>query len=181
MSPKKILIVDFGSQFTQLIARRIRELGVYSEIISHKKKIKFKESDISGLILSGGPLSVYQKKKVNFDKKIFKQKIPILGICFGHQIISKEFGGKVRESKYREFGLVKIKKIADSELTNNFFTKKGNSNVWMSHSDQVVKLPKNFKIVGSSENSKLSIIENKKKKSLWNSISSGSYSYSKWK
>ena len=163
MSPKKILIVDFGSQFTQLIARRIRELGVYSEIISHKKKIKFKESDISGLILSGGPLSVYQKKKVNFDKKIFKQKIPILGICFGHQIISKEFGGKVRESKYREFGLVKIKKIADSELTNNFFTKKGNSNVWMSHSDQVVKLPKNFKIVGSSENSKLSIIENKKK------------------
>ena len=63
MSPKKILIVDFGSQFTQLIARRIRELGVYSEIISHKKKIKFKESEISGLILSGGPLSVYQKKK----------------------------------------------------------------------------------------------------------------------
>ena len=110
MSLKKIIIIDFGSQFTQLIARRVRELGVYSEILSHKKKINFNDNNISGIILSGGPLNVYQTSKVKFDKKILNQKIPILGICFGHQIISKELGGKVKKSKHREFGLVKIKK-----------------------------------------------------------------------
>ena len=105
MSLKKILIIDFGSQFTQLIARRVRELGVYSEIISHKKKINFSNKDVIGIILSGGPLNVYQTKKVSFDKKILNQDIPVLGICFGHQIISKELGGKVKKSKFREFGL----------------------------------------------------------------------------
>ena len=161
MSLKKIIIIDFGSQFTQLIARRVRELGVYSEILSHKKKINFNDNNISGIILSGGPLNVYQTSKVKFDKKILNQKIPILGICFGHQIISKELGGKVKKSKYREFGLVKIKKKRDSTLTINFFNKKGTNNVWMSHSDQVTKLPKNFQMVASSDNAKFCIIQNK--------------------
>ena len=86
----KILIVDFGSQFTQLIARRIREIGVFSEIISHKK-IKTKDIDhtVKGIILSGGPLNVYQINKYSFDKKILLLNIPVLGICFGHQILSK--------------------------------------------------------------------------------------------
>ena len=123
MSLKKILIIDFGSQFTQLIARRVRELGVYSEIISHKKKINFSNKDVIGIILSGGPLNVYQTKKVSFDKKILNQDIPVLGICFGHQIISKELGGKVKQSKFREFGLVNIKKNKESVLTRNFLTK----------------------------------------------------------
>ena len=92
MSLKKIIIIDFGSQFTQLIARRIRELGVYSEIISHKTKVELNK-DIKGIILSGGPLNVYQTKKVGFDKKILSIGIPVLGICFGHQIISKVLGG----------------------------------------------------------------------------------------
>ncbi len=161
MSLKKIIIIDFGSQFTQLIARRVRELGVYSEILSHKKKINFNDNNVSGIILSGGPLNVYQTSKVKFDKKILNQKIPILGICFGHQIISKELGGKVKKSKYREFGLVKIKKKRDSTLTINFFNKKGTNNVWMSHSDQVTKLPKNFQMVASSDNAKFCIIQNK--------------------
>jgi len=161
MSLKKIIIIDFGSQFTQLIARRVRELGVYSEILSHKKKINFNDNNVSGIILSGGPLNVYQTSKVKFDKKILNQKIPILGICFGHQIISKELGGKVKKSKHREFGLVKIKKKRDSTLTINFFNKKGTNNVWMSHSDQVTKLPKNFQMVASSDNAKYCIIQNK--------------------
>ena len=161
MSLKKIIIIDFGSQFTQLIARRVRELGVYSEILSHKKKINFNDNNVSGIILSGGPLNVYQTSKVKFDKKILNQKIPILGICFGHQIISKELGGKVKKSKHREFGLVKIKKKRDSTLTVNFFNKKGTNNVWMSHSDQVTKLPKNFQMVASSDNAKFCIIQNK--------------------
>ena len=164
MSLKKILIIDFGSQFTQLIARRVRELGVYSEIISHKKKINFYNQDVIGIILSGGPLNVYQTKKVSFDKKILNQDIPVLGICFGHQIISKELGGKVKQSKFREFGLVNIKKNKESVLTRNFFNKDGKNNVWMSHSDQVTKLPKNFEKVASSTNSKFCIIQNKYKK-----------------
>ena len=163
VSLKKIIIIDFGSQFTQLIARRVRELGVYSEIVSHKKKINLKRDDIIGFILSGGPLNVYQTKKVSFDKQILDLGIPILGICFGHQIISKELGGKVKESKHREFGLAQIKQIKNSALTKNFFNKKRNNNVWMSHSDQVTKLPRSFETVASSTNSKFCIIQNKSK------------------
>ena len=109
LSLNKILIIDFGSQFTQLIARRIRELGVFSEIISHKKiKNKNINNSIKGIILSGGPLNVYEINKYSFDKKIILNEIPVLGICFGHQILSKLNGGKVKQSKHREFGLAKI-------------------------------------------------------------------------
>ena len=90
----KILIIDFGSQFTQLIARRTRELGVFSEIISHKKITNDKiDQTIKGIILSGGPLNVYESNKYSFDKKILFKGIPVLGICFGHQILSKVMGG----------------------------------------------------------------------------------------
>ena len=162
----KIIIIDFGSQFTQLITRRIRELGVFSEIISHKKVDikKFKKDSIRGVILSGGPLNVYQKDKFSFDKRILKLGIPILGICFGHQILSQILGGKVKKSKLREFGLAEIHKKSNSLLTKNFFNKKNKNNVWMSHADQVSKMPKNFKIIASSKDSKLTIIEDVKKK-----------------
>ena len=161
----KILIIDFGSQFTQLIARRIRELGVYSEIISHKKLgSNLNKADVKGIILSGGPLNVYQSKKVKFRKDIFKWKIPILGICFGHQVISKELGGRVKKAKSREFGLAKLKRIRECKLTDNFFDKNGLNNVWMSHSDEVIKLAKGFKIVAKTETSKFSVVENSIKK-----------------
>ena len=126
----KILIVDFGSQFTQLIARKIRELGIYCEIISHKKIEKFKkfEKNIKGIVLSGGPLNVYESKKVKFNSKILKLGVPILGICFGHQIISKAMGGRVRSSKHREFGLAEVKETRKSILTKNFFSK-GNQKI----------------------------------------------------
>jgi len=161
----KILIIDFGSQFTQLIARRIRELGVYSEIISHKQisNLDKLKKNVQGLVFSGGPLNVYESKKIKFNKEILTLGIPILGICFGHQMISKELGGKVKQSKNREFGLVKIKKLKNSLLTKNFFNKNDINGVWMSHADQVIKLPKNFKPIASSESSKLCMIENKKK------------------
>ncbi len=160
----KILIIDFGSQFTQLIARRIRESGVYSEIISHKKvKNKNIDNSIKGIILSGGPLNVYQINKYSFDKRIIENQIPVLGICFGHQILSKLNGGRVKQSKYREFGLANIRKKRESILTKNFFNKKNINKVWMSHADQVSKLPNNFNVIASSQNSKFAIIENKKK------------------
>ena len=161
----KILIIDFGSQFTQLIARRIRELGVFSEIVSHKKirSIDINRS-VRGIILSGGPLNVYQINKYSFDKKILKLSIPVLGICFGHQILSKLNGGRVKQSKHREFGLANIYKKRDSLLTKNFYGVKKTKEVWMSHADQVSKLPKNFKVIASSTNSKYAIVENKQKK-----------------
>ena len=160
----KILIIDFGSQFTQLIARRIRESGVYSEIISHKKvKNKNIDNSIKGIILSGGPLNVYQINKYSFDKRIIENQIPVLGICFGHQILSKLNGGRVKQSKYREFGLANIRKMRESILIKNFFNKKNINKVWMSHADQVSNLPKNFIVIASSQNSKFAIIENKKK------------------
>ena len=121
-SLNKILIIDFGSQFTQLIARRIRELGVFSEIVSHKKiKNKNIDNTVKGIILSGGPLNVYQIKKYSFDKEIIKNKIPILGICFGHQILSKLNGGRVKHSKYREFGLANIYEKKKKFSNKKFF------------------------------------------------------------
>ena len=161
----KILIIDFGSQFTQLIARRIRELGVFSKIISHKKvKKKNIDKTIKGIVLSGGPLNVYEINKYSFDKKLIENGLPVLGICFGHQILSKLNGGKVKQSKHREFGLANIFKIKNSILINKFFNKKKTIKVWMSHADQVSKLPKDFKKIASSENSQFAIVENTSKK-----------------
>ncbi len=161
----KVVIIDFGSQFTQLIARRIRELGVFSEIVSHKKiKTSGINQSVRGIILSGGPLNVYQINKYSFDKKILELNIPILGICFGHQILSKLNGGSVRQSKHREFGLANIFKKKDSLLTKNYYGVKKTKEVWMSHADQVSKLPKNFQVIASSTNSKYAIVENKLKK-----------------
>ena len=161
----KILIVDFGSQFTQLIARRIRELGVYSEIISHKKlKSKIDKKSIKGIILSGGPLNVYQSKKVKFNNVILKWGIPILGICFGHQVISKQLGGRVKQAKSREFGLATLKKLKNSDLTKKFFKKNSSNTVWMSHADEVTKLANGFTVIAKTETSKYSIVENLSKK-----------------
>ena len=161
-SLNKILIVDFGSQFTQLIARRVRELGVFSHILSHKKiKINQINQSVKGIILSGGPLNVYQINKYSFDKRILELNVPVLGICFGHQILSKLNGGRVKQSKYREFGLANLIKKNNSLLTDNFFGRKKSKVVWMSHADQVSKLPKNFRVIASSSNSKFAIVENK--------------------
>ena len=102
---EKILILDFGSQYTQLIARRVREIGVFSEIVSHK--ISYKEilkSNPKGIILSGGPESVYTKKTLKIDTKILESNIPILGICYGMQLIAQHFKGKVKTSNKSEFG-----------------------------------------------------------------------------
>ena len=100
---EKIIIIDFGSQVTKLIARRVRELGVYSEIITPKALIKLKDfKEVKGIILSGGPSTVTSSKFQSVPKDIFKRKIPILGICYGLQLIAKLFGGKIQPSKKEE-------------------------------------------------------------------------------
>ena len=160
----KVLIIDFGSQVTKLIARRIRELGVYSEIITPKNLIKLKKfNNIKGLILSGGPSTVTSTNFQSVPKDIFEKKIPILGICYGLQLIAKIFGGKIKSSKKkREFGRAILIKQNTSLLTKNFLNNK--RIVWMSHEDAVVKLPKKFKLIASTKESKLTIIENTKDK-----------------
>ena len=160
----KVIIIDFGSQVTKLIARRIRDLGVYSEIVTPKEIIKIKNfNNIKGLVLSGGPSTVTERNFQSIPKEIFKKKIPILGICYGLQLIAKVFGGKIKPSKKRrEFGRAFLYKKNKSLLTNKFLSSK--KSVWMSHEDAVVKLPKNFKIIASTKNSKLTIIENSKNK-----------------
>ena len=157
---EKIVIIDFGSQFTQLVARKIRELGAYSEIINPNniKKLN-RDNYIKGVILSGGPLSITNKKGLKLDNSVINLKVPILGICYGHQILAKKFGGRIKISKNREFGKAEIKSKSKSLITKNFFNKK-RSVVWMSHQDVVQRLPPGFKSVGSSTNSKFAIIAN---------------------
>ena len=160
----KVLIIDFGSQVTKLIARRIGDLGVYSEIITPEELVKLKNyQNIKGLVLSGGPSTVTKENFQSIPKKIFEKKIPVLGICYGLQLIAKIFGGKIKPSKKRrEFGRAFLFNRQNSILTKNFFNSK--KSVWMSHEDAVVKLPRHFKTIASTKDSKYTIIENSQKK-----------------
>ena len=165
LNKDKIIIVDFGSQFTKLIARRIREYSVFSEILTIKdlkKNIIFQ--NVKGIILSGGPATVTKNLFPKIPNKIFNLNIPILGICYGLQLIVKQFRGKVKSNlKKREFGRAILSKKKNSLLTKNFF-KKNKSSVWMSHQDSASKLPLGFSKIASTNQSELTIIENKKKK-----------------
>ena len=161
---EKIVIIDFGSQFTQLIARKVREAGVYSEIINFNRVRDLKNNkSIKGIILSGGPLTTANNNSISLDDHIIGLNLPILGICYGHQILAKKFGGKVKISKTREFGKAIVKSKLKSPITKNFFKHKSNQ-VWMSHQDIVYKIPPGFKKIASSDNSKFAIVSNEKKK-----------------
>ena len=158
-----IIILDFGSQYTQLIARRIREIGVYSLVKPYNISI----SEIirlapKGIIFSGGPNSVNTRKILKPNKKIFSLGIPILGICYGMQLIAREFGGKVVKSLKKEFGHSTFKINKKSQLFDGC-DKDNTHDVWMSHADKVEIIPSNFISIGNSSNSKISALENEKK------------------
>ncbi len=165
LKKEKIVVVDFGSQVTKLIARRIRDFNVLSEIITISELESLKSfENIKGLILSGGPATVTSQKFPSIPKKVFSLKIPILGICYGLQLIAKNFGGKIQSTmKKREFGRAILYSKQKSKLTKNFF-KKQKIDVWMSHQDTVYKLPKGFTKIASTKYSPLTIIENQKAK-----------------
>jgi GMP synthase (glutamine-hydrolysing) len=157
-----IAVLDFGSQYTQLIARRVRELSVYSEIhpynIEYEKLMEFKPS---GIILSGGPDSVYMDSAPHPDKRIYASGVPILGICYGMQVSALLLGGKVEGKKKREYGYAKIEFFDHSEL----FKDLGKSeDVWMSHGDHVTGLPKGFRKIGSTQDLEIAAMENNKDK-----------------
>jgi len=160
----KIIIIDFGSQVTKLIARRIRECSVFSEILTLKDLKKNNVlQNVKGIILSGGPSTVTKNLFPKIPNKIFNSNIPILGICYGLQLIVKHFKGKVKTNiKKREFGRAVLTKKKYSLLTKNFF-QKNKSIVWMSHQDSVYKLPSSFSKIASTNQSEMTIIENKEK------------------
>ena len=161
----KIIIIDFGSQVTKLIARRIREYSVLSEVLTLKdlKKINIFHN-IKGIILSGGPSTVTKKSFPKIPNEVFNSNIPILGICYGLQLIMKHFKGRVKENiKKREFGRAILIEKKISLLTKNFFSK-NKSVVWMSHQDSVHKLASGFSKIASTSKSAMTIVENKKRK-----------------
>ena len=159
-----ILIIDYGSQYTQLIARRLRELNVFCTVYPYNKisiKIIHKLKP-SGIILSGGPNSVLDRKAPKLKNFILKLSIPILGICYGLQLICSHLGGKLHKSKSREYGYALISIIKKSILLDGL--KKNKNQVWMSHGDHVVKTPNEFQITSKSNSNLISSIENKKNK-----------------
>lgn len=146
-----MLVLDFGSQYTQLIARRLREFGVYTEIVPYFESIdSIKAKNPKGIILSGGPASVYEEGAYKPDNKVFELGIPVLGICYGMQYIAYHFGGAVVRAKEQEFGKAQLEILAPD--TALFANVKNNSIVWMSHADKVEKIPQGFSELAKSGN-----------------------------
>jgi GMP synthase (glutamine-hydrolysing) len=158
-----ILIIDYGSQYTQLIARKIREQNIYCVVHPYNKigSIILNDKNLSGIILSGGPNSVKDKKSPKLDKKILELNIPILGICYGLQLLCNEFKCNIGQSNSREYGHSLITLQNKSTLFRGI---KKNNQVWMSHGDHIEKVPKNFMITSLSNKGIISSIENKNKK-----------------
>jgi GMP synthase (glutamine-hydrolysing) len=144
---EKILILDFGSQYTQLIARAVREANVYCEIIPYHKKFEI-EPGLKGIILSGSPFSVNEEKAPDVDVESFIEKVPVLGICYGAQLTAKRFGGLVAKSNKREYGRALLHKQKDDIIFKDVAER---SQVWMSHSDTIKELPKGFELLGTTE------------------------------
>lgn len=152
----QIIVLDFGSQYTQLIARRLREMGVYTEIVPYFEKLdSLRAKNPRGIVLSGGPASVYEKDAFKPDLGIFTLGIPILGICYGMQFIAHFFGGRVAKSSAQEFGKAHLRILETSGI---FADIKQDSIVWMSHSDKVIALPEGFSALARSENSEICAI-----------------------
>ena len=149
----KILIVDFGSQVTQLIARRVREERVYSEIVPFQSAAKaFREMKPRGVILSGGPASVTEDVSPRAPQEIFEAGVPVLGICYGEQAMAAQLGGEVEGGHHREFGRAEVEVVTDSPLFEGVWRKGERYPVWMSHGDRVTRLPAGFEVIGTSAN-----------------------------
>ncbi|MFN3528063.1 MAG: glutamine-hydrolyzing GMP synthase, partial [Candidatus Altarchaeaceae archaeon] len=162
----KIVVLDFGGQYCHLISRRIRELNVYCEILPGNVKVEIleemiKNENLKGIILSGGAMSVYDENSIKCDKEIFNLNIPILGICYGHQLIAYLNNGLVEKGEKGEFGITKCKILKESLLFSGIDNE---FNVWMSHYDIVKKIPDEFEIIAETENCKIAAFENKNKK-----------------
>jgi GMP synthase (glutamine-hydrolysing) len=158
----KIVILDFGSQYTQVIARRVRECRVYSEILPFWTECSsLRALGPKGIILSGGPASVYAPKAPKLDKEIYQLGVPILGICYGLQLLAVDLGGNVERSAQREYGPGKLRVDRRSDL---FHGLPAELDVWNSHGDKITKLPKGFRALGRTENSLNAVIGDAKRR-----------------
>jgi GMP synthase (glutamine-hydrolysing) len=157
---EKILILDFGSQYTQLIGRAVREANVYCEIIPFNKSISFSK-DIKGIILSGSPFSVNETGAPIVDLSLITAKVPVLGICYGAQLIAKEYGGVVEKSDKREYGRSKLLIKDPGSLLAEI---SADSDVWMSHSDTIKKIPESFSVSASTHNIPVAAFSNEQDK-----------------
>lgn len=156
-----VIIVDFGAQYSQLIARRVREANIYCEIVPYTSTIdKIKAKNPTGIILSGGPASVYENNAPAVDKEIFNIGVPILGICYGGQLIAQSFGGTVKRANSREYGKVELKTSTNDGLFKDI---PQDSLVWMSHTDYIQKCPENFKITAYSDTCPVCAMQNDEK------------------
>jgi len=161
----KILIVDFGSQVTQLIARRVREEGVYSEIVPFQNaEAAFAAMRPKGVILSGGPASVLDQGAPLAPATIYQSGVPVLGICYGEQAMAVQLGGKVEAGHHREFGRAEVEVVEDNALFDGVWTKGQKYPVWMSHGDRVTVLPKGFKVLATSPNAPIAVIGDEARK-----------------
>jgi GMP synthase (glutamine-hydrolysing) len=161
----KILILDFGSQYTQLIARRIRECQIYSEIHPFNLPVeKVRSLSPKGIILSGGPASVYERDAPQCDPTLLRMGIPILGICYGMQLIGHLLGGEVTHSEKREYGKAKVIIDRAGKLFKNLGRKGGQFDVWMSHGDQIRRLPRGFQALAHSKSTPFAAIEDSQKR-----------------
>lgn len=161
----KILILDFGSQTTQLIARRVRELGVYCEIYACDVEPELiNKFNPNGIILSGGPSSVTVDYSYRAPGIVFELGCPVLGICYGMQTMAEQLAGKVESSNYREFGHAILNKEVDCKLFQDIFTDADPVSIWMSHGDKVVELPKGFVVSASSKYAPIAAMSNESKK-----------------
>ncbi len=155
----KILIVDFGSQVTQLIARRVREEKVYCEIVPFQKaESAFREMRPKGVILSGGPASVFDKDAPLAPPAIFEAGVPVLGICYGEQAMAVQLGGKVEGGHHREFGRAEVQIVSPTALIDGVWEVGQKYPVWMSHGDRVTAPPTGFKVIGTSPNAPIAMI-----------------------
>src|SRR4029077_6467958 len=149
----KVLIVDFGSQVTQLIARRGRDDGVYSEIVPFQKaEAAFAAMKPKAVILSGGPASVLDADAPLAPPALYRAGVPVLGICYGEQAMAHQLGGEVEGGHHREFGRAEVEVTEDAPLYAGVWKKGEKYPVWMSHGDRVTKLPDGFRAVGTSAN-----------------------------
>jgi len=161
-SQNKVIILDFGSQYTQLIARKIRELNVYAEIVPYTIPIEeIKNENPKALVLSGGPSSLYEEDSPKISKELFSLGLPILGICYGLYVVVDAFGGVITPSPFKEYGRAEITIAKDSPL---FKGMPDIQTVWMSHGDKVESVPQEFTVIASSRNAKIAAIEYRQKK-----------------